>query len=365
MKIAIGGDVSITDFSASNFANADEKAAFNNVLDYFRQSDRVIVNLECALTESENRIKKFGPNLKAPKSTADTLLKAGVTDCALSNNHIFDFGIEGLKDTIDELNRVGINWTGIGENYEDSRKNQIIVQDGITIAIVDVCEHEYTYATENRIGARPFDEFETMDDIREAKKSADYVIVIYHGGKEHCRYPSPRLLKACREMAKCGADVVLCQHSHIIGAYEKYENCHILYGQGNFHFVKETHPSSGWDDGLIVMLDITKQKIDIDFVPITKAGNGIDIADEERTKNIMDGFWKRSEMLHTGEWKDGWREFCKSVEKSYRSNFCGFDINDDIEKFQIIAHRIDCEAHCDVLREIFPTWNMTNELDKM
>ena len=73
-------------------------------------------------------------------------------------------------------------------------------KDGVRVTLINVCEHEYTYATETRVGARPFDEFETMQDIREAKKDADYVIVVYHGGKELCQYPSPRLMKACREM---------------------------------------------------------------------------------------------------------------------------------------------------------------------
>ena len=363
MKIAICGDVSITKEASENFERKDEKAAFGGVLDYFSQCDNVIINLECALTDSENAIKKFGPNLKATKNAAETFKKAGVTECALSNNHIFDYGIEGVEDTIKELDKVGIKWTGFGKNYEDSRKNYFIEKDGLSIGIVNVCEHEYTYATENRMGARPFDEFETMDDIRNAKKSADYVIVIYHGGKEHCRYPSPRLMKACREMVRCGADAVLCQHSHIIGCYEKFENAHILYGQGNFHFVKYLD-NKEWAQGLMVELEITKEKIDIEYIPVVAGDTGINLAEGEEREQILAAFWERSETLHNGEWKNRWHAFCEKMYNQYKKAICGYDAEDDAVKTQQFAHYLDCEAHTDVWREIFPTWNQTNELDK-
>ena len=180
----------------------------------FEESDFTAINLECALTDSENRIKKFGPNLKACRETAQVLKTLGVKLAGLSNNHIFDFGIEGALDSMTALDDAGIAYTGFGKNYEDSRKNFYYEKDGERICIVAVCEHEYSYALEDRMGSRPFDEFETMHDIREAKKCADHVIVIYHGGKELCRYPSPRLRRACRALVKSGADVVLCQHSH-------------------------------------------------------------------------------------------------------------------------------------------------------
>ena len=360
MKLAIGGDVSVTEYSSKHFEKMDAQAAFHDLLGIFQQCDRVLLNLECALTDSENAIPKFGPNLKGPKSTADTLAKAGVTDCALSNNHIFDFGVEGLEDTIQQLDRVGIHWTGVGENLSASRKNHIIVQDGLTLCIVDVCEHEYTYALEDRVGARPFDEFETMEDIRQAKKSADYVIVLYHGGKEYCRYPSPRLRKACREMVRCGADVVLCQHSHCIGCYEKFENAHILYGQGNFHFVK---PSSldCWNTGLLAVLQITREKLDIDFVPVVMTDTAIDTAKGSEREEILDALWRRSEQLHNGEWRQEWHAFCLSVYDGYKKAICGYRQEDNLDQTQLFSHYLDCEAHTDVWRELFPSWNHTNE----
>lgn len=105
----------------------------------------------------------------------------GVNYCGFSNNHIFDFGIQGIKDTVDALNRVEIRYTGFGENYNDSRKNLIIEKDGEKVCIIAVSEHEYSYALENRMGSRPYNEYDTIDDIRKAKAESDSVL------KRFCR----------------------------------------------------------------------------------------------------------------------------------------------------------------------------------
>ena len=368
MKLIICGDLSVTNASAEAFAKQDKDAAFADVQGLFADADRVIVNLECALTDSENRIKKCGPNLTGPKTTADTLKAAGVTDCTLSNNHIFDFGKEGAHDTLDQLNRVGLGYTGYGANYEDSRKNMYLECDGIKVGIVNVCEHEYTYALENREGARPFDEFETMEDIREAKRNADRVIVIYHGGKERCRYPSPRLLKACREMVRCGADVVLCQHSHCIGCFETFEGGHILYGQGNFHF-PGYFKEEMWNEGLVACLDIDKDCVKVEYVPVESTDVGIRLANEEEKERIIASLLVRNGQILDGSWRDGWKAFCESVAHPYKKFMAGahlpeghYMMQNGPDEYQQFAHYLDCEAHTDVWRELYKTYNYTNEI---
>ena len=118
MKLLICGDIVATDISKEVFASGDVKAAFGNVAEYFKAADRVLVNLECAVTDCDARIMKVGPCLKAPVNTVETLKKAGVTDICLSNNHVFDFGKKGLSDTLTTIKKAGLHYTGVGENYE-------------------------------------------------------------------------------------------------------------------------------------------------------------------------------------------------------------------------------------------------------
>ena len=360
MKTLLLGDICATAKTEPLYREKNIPALFGNTVSLFKDKDLVFANIECAISESENRIAKFGPNIKSPTPTAEMLKELGVTVCGLSNNHIFDFGKEGAIDSINAIKAAGMDYTGFGENLEDSRKNYTFEKDGEKICIIAVCEHEYSYALEDRMGSRPFDEFETMFDIREAKKTHDRVLVMYHGGKEHCRYPSPRLRKACRAMAKNGADVILCQHTHCIGTYKEFECCHILYGQGNFQFSNIVNLPS-WDSLFAVEYDTKAHKIE--FTPIVNVEDGgIKLAEGEERDTIMSEFAKRNEQLANGEWKQGWHEFCVNNKAGYLraiANACNEGSTDS--QNHLFAHYLDCEAHTDVWRELFPTWNHTNE----
>ena len=236
----------------------------------------------------------------------------------------------------------------------------IIEKDGEKIAIIAVCEHEYSYALEDRMGSRPFDEIETLEDIRAAKETCDRVIVTYHGGKEYCQYPSPRLIKVCRGMARAGADVILCQHTHCIGSYEEYQGSHILYGQGNFHFLLPNVPEI-WNSLLAVHYD-TKANT-VSFTPIVNREPGIVLAAGEEKETLLAEFAARNKQLQNGEWKQGWHAFCLSQQEKY-SNVLRNTCNEDSTEKQnaLFGHFLDCEAHTDVWRELFPTYNQTNEV---
>ncbi len=360
MQLLICGDVSIGE-SSPVFSAQDEKKAFNDIVPVFKKADRVIVNLECAVTEHDVGIEKFGPCLKAPFGTIETLKKAGVTDCALSNNHIFDFGKKGLSDTIAELEKNGINYTGIGKDKDDARKDLIIEYEGKKISVINVCEHEYSYALYNRVGAREFCPFETMDDIAKAKEGSDFVVVIFHGGKEYCAYPSERLVRACRSMVRRGADLVLCQHTHIISCYEQFEGGHIVYGQGNFHFVAQEYGKNNpfWNEGLMIKADFT-DKMEIEIIPTIADGLGIRLANERESKEIMDGLKERSKSLVDASYRERFSEFCNQPK------FAFYKFPERLfpaDALAMFCHYIDCEAHLDVWKELYKTKNHTNELD--
>ena len=360
MKILIGADTVPTKPTEESFINGDADKLFGDICGLAKDADRVIVNLECALTDYDGAIKKFGPNLKADVRCTNGLKALGVTDVMLSNNHVFDYGIKGLTDTLEALDKAGLPYTGIGNNDTESRKPYFIKQDGKTVGIINVCEHEYTYALPNRIGANPFDPFLTMQDIRNTKKECDYLLVIYHGGKEHCAYPSPRLRNLAHEMVYCGADVVIAQHSHCIGCYEEFEGGHIVYGQGNFNFahLEGLEMPEGWFTSLLIELNIN-DTLSIDFHPIVCTEIGCDLAKGAKAEEIVSAFEERNASLKDGTWKDGWHEFCQHMTWYHPPILNACDTEEKVQRF---AHYLDCEAHTDVWRELYPTWNITNEL---
>ena len=129
-------------------------------------------------------------------------------------------------------------------------------------------------------------------DVNKLKKQVDYVVVIYHGGKEFYRYPSPDLQEICRNFVDFGADIVVTQHSHCIGCVEKYNNKSIIYGQGNFIFDRANDEFR--NTSLIVKLDIDQGEMNISYIPIEKNGRFIKIS---KDKTILENFKKRSEEI--------------------------------------------------------------------
>ena len=368
MKIFIGADIVPNKESEQYFLQNKTEYLFTDVLPLMKAADYVVLNLECALTVSEHKIKKCGPHLKASPECAKTMKLAGVTHLALANNHVFDFGIEGLDDTIEALDKNGLKYMGIGKNDTDSRRPYYIEQNGVKVGFVNVCEHEYSYATEDRMGCNPIDPYLTMHDIRETKKNCDYVIVLYHGGKEHSEYPSPRLLRLCREMVECGANVVLTQHSHCIGSYEEYCGGHILYGQGNFHFAHMPDVPENWYTSLIAEVNATKDNLSVKFYPVVLNGSQISLAKGEKAKEIMSSLEKRTEQIKNGEWKKGWLDFVETEKDNYDCDYGVKYLNvnpyvstPEAARRNVFAHFLDCEAHTDVLRELFVSWNKTNK----
>ena len=108
---------------------------------------------------------------------------------------------------------------------------------GVRVGVCAVCEHEYSYVAQPARLQPIRIRFITPGDVRALKSRCDLVVVMYHGGKEQCEYPSPRLRGACRALAEAGADIVLTQHSYCIGCREEYAGAEIVYGEGNFSFV--------------------------------------------------------------------------------------------------------------------------------
>ena len=160
-------------------------------------------------------------------------------------------------------------------------------------------------------------------------------------------------------MIKHGADVVLCQHSHCVGCYENYEGGHILYGQGNFYFIDKrvygTEKEDLWNNGLAVVLDVDKSGIKFTPVPVVMKDNMLYLAEGKEKDKILNGLYERGKTLADGSYINGWRAFCDTVPW-YKTAV-------PPENADLLGHWLDCEAHYDVLRELYKTYNHTNELD--
>jgi poly-gamma-glutamate capsule biosynthesis protein CapA/YwtB (metallophosphatase superfamily) len=268
VKILLTGDYCPIGRNKVFIEKGEYNSLFGDFLSYVSSADLAITNLECPLTSSEKGINKTGPNLKAPIKSIKPLAHAGFKLVTLANNHIMDFGAEGLKSTLKVCEENHINTVGSGANLREARKPFFIIIGTKKFAIINIAENEFCSATDTSYGANPLNLITNHYDIKSAKKNADYVIVISHGGREHYQLPTPKLRERFRFFIDSGADVVVGHHTHCYSGYETYKNKLIFYSLGNFIFdFKKKYQKGPWTQGMGLMLDFKSNKIEFQLIP--------------------------------------------------------------------------------------------------
>ena len=322
MNILIGADLVPTSSNIDLFASGDTRALLDEKLQaVLKDADYRVFNLEVPLTDRQTPISKCGPNLIAPSKCVAGYQAMQIDLLTLANNHILDQDRQGLESTCAVLGAAGIAYTGVGNTPEEAAKPYIFECGGKRIGVYACAEHEFSIVTEHSAGANPIDLLESPDHIAALKAQCDYVIVLYHGGKEHYRYPSPNLQKVCRKLVEKGADLVVCQHSHCIGCEEKYRSGTIVYGQGNFLF--DHSESEFWQTGLLVRIG---DSFEISYIPLKKDGNRVRLANEAEAKEILTAFHQRSrEILDVSAVQEKYAGFARSCQDTYRLAFSRVD----------------------------------------
>lgn len=218
-------------------------------------ADYSLVNLESPVAiPTAEPIPKQGPNLKCISETMNYLKSIGFSALTLANNHIRDFGDDSLLNTIECAKQNGLDYVGAGLPDDPMRETLYVRTSGETIAIVNCCENEFSVTDDLSIGTNPLDPIRQFRQIQAAKKMANYVVVIVHGGIEHFQYPSFRMKETYRFFIEAGADTVINHHQHCYSGYEVYRGKPILYGLGNFCFDWEGKRKLPWNEGFMVRL---------------------------------------------------------------------------------------------------------------
>lgn len=245
---------------------------FNDMLPEFEKSDLKIIDLECPLLTGETKIDKTGPHLKCIPASVEAIRFAGIDAVALANNHIRDYGSEGITETIKHCEAAGIKTVGAGNNLEEARQPLILTHNEIRVAIINITENEWSNSRGPEPGANPLDLPKNFADIRSAKTQADFVVVIFHGGNEFYELPSPRIKETLRFFVEAGASAVISHHTHIVSGFEVYQGAPIFYSLGNFCFDWPTHRSSFWNIGMAVRLHLG-ESVSFEIIPFRQNGD--------------------------------------------------------------------------------------------
>lgn len=252
-KILIVGDLFPVPSNFDRFSAGDTDSLYGEkICSLFQSADYRICNLEGALTDRPGKCDKTGPVVFAPTSVLRGIQGLGIDCCALANNHITDAGPVGVVDTIQALEKAGIQHVGAGRSEEEIAHSLFFSLGEKKICLYNVAETMYNAPGKRLAGAFLYDEYVVCRELETLKPQCDYLIVIYHGGAERFRYPSPQTRKRFHRMVDAGANMILSQHTHCVGCEEYYKGAYLLYGQGNFLF--RSFNNEFTDSGLIVEL---------------------------------------------------------------------------------------------------------------
>lgn len=202
--------------------------------------------------------KRPNPRINAPEPFLAALAGSGFDVLTMANNHIFDYGADGLAETLEKVDEYGFAHTGACMAEED-RGPLVVEAGGIHIG---VCA--YTNVLNHKPGkaymVNRFSEERVASDIAAARENgADFVIVYIHWGTEHTHKPNRAQRKMAEQIAQAGADIIFGSHPHCTQPFEVIEtergDVPVLYSLGNFvsSMGKPMHK-----DGVLVHLTLEK-----------------------------------------------------------------------------------------------------------
>ncbi|GAF84522.1 unnamed protein product, partial [marine sediment metagenome] len=193
---------------------------FENVKGLFPKHALIFGNLETVLSDRGNPLEKRFP-LRTNPGDVCYLKNAGLNIVNIANNHIMDYGEEGLFDTIDILKKNGIRFIGAGRNIREAIGSEIFKRNSLNIGFIGFTSIGIT-AQEKSSGCAPLSKKLMIECVSELRKQVDILVVSLHWGIEYVFYPAPEQQKLARVLIDNGADLIIGHHPHVIQGIEEY-----------------------------------------------------------------------------------------------------------------------------------------------
>jgi poly-gamma-glutamate synthesis protein (capsule biosynthesis protein) len=236
---AFGGDVHFEGVLAAKLA-ASPTTVLDPIEPVLDDADLAMVNLETAVTDAGLAAAKTF-TFRAPASAFAALRGGSVDVASMANNHGLDFGEAGLRDSLAAARRYRFPVVGIGLDgkrayapYRRTIKGQRVAVLGATQVLDDHLISAWT-AGPNKPGlASAKDVPRLLQAVRQARRSADTVVVYLHWGVELERCPSNDQQTLARQLIGAGADIVVGGHAHRQQGAGRLGQTFIAYGLGNF-----------------------------------------------------------------------------------------------------------------------------------
>ncbi|HBZ69650.1 MAG TPA: poly-gamma-glutamate biosynthesis protein [Deltaproteobacteria bacterium] len=217
-----------------------------DVLEHAKPDVR-IVNLETAVTLSDEASEGKDVHYRMHPRNVDCLIAARIDCCVLANNHVLDWGQRGLAETLETLHGAGIRTAGAGRDDREADEAAVLELGGRSRVLVFAFGLETSgiprewAAGKGRFGVNWLADLslrsvrQVADRVRAVKRPGDLVVVSLHWG-ENWGFVIPKSQRAfARELVDtAGVDVVYGHSSHHVKAVEVHHERPIFYGCGDF-----------------------------------------------------------------------------------------------------------------------------------
>jgi len=174
----------------------------------------------------------------ADPTLIDGLVKAGIDYVSIANNHIGDAGNSGILQTIANLKKRGLRYSGAGKDLAAAQKPAILDANGTKVAILAYDAIAPTYhAAKGEPGSSKLTIKAVQAGVKAARKAGAKVVIVFpHWGVEYRYSPFVNQQRLARQIIDAGADMIIGNHAHYAAAVEIYKGRPIWYALGNFVF---------------------------------------------------------------------------------------------------------------------------------
>ncbi|AXH99765.1 CapA family protein [Sporosarcina sp. PTS2304] len=232
--------------------------AFEAVKDKMESIDFLLANQESMPGGVELGLDTY-PKFNSPKHIIRDLQTAGVDMLSFANNHTFDKGEVGVRNSIKHAQEYGMPYIGAYESFKDRKTHRVVDVNGIKVGIL-----AYTYGTNVSLDlfdkeylVNYIDRDRILMEMAQIKPLADIVIVSLHWGPEYVLEASEEQQELAKFVANAGADVIFGHHTHVLQRYDEIGDTKVFYSLGNFY---SGQPFEYTNFGGIARLTVTKEQ---------------------------------------------------------------------------------------------------------
>ncbi|MDC0449104.1 CapA family protein [bacterium] len=250
VSIIFGGDLMFDRYIRQIAQSKGYNYALEDLRDVLTNADVVIANLEGPITDNksrsiyteigsrENYFFTFDPII------TNTLKEFNINVVNIGNNHILNFGYNGLDQTVKNLELAQIQY--FGDVSSKVTRSLVLNIDGTKVGLIGY--NEFIDTNNN-----------TLEEISKIKSGSDIVVVFAHWGPEYVKTAGKPIVDLAHQFVDSGADLVIGGHPHVVQQVEDYKGKRIYYSLGNFVMDQFFEPQV--QEGMLVKVEIVDSEI--------------------------------------------------------------------------------------------------------